>query len=94
MTLTDFLLARIAEDESAATEWGVKGERARAARLCAETQAKRRLLNEYRARDEDVALMLGPDSRRQRQWAGLHLATKVLAAIYSDHPDYRDEWRP
>lgn len=64
------------------------------ARVLAECEAKRRIVEEYAERDADVDLMLGPDVTRQRQWSGLHMAVNLLAAVYADHPDYRDEWKP
>lgn len=47
MTLTEFLLARISEDEAASADWRAKGERLRATRLCAEAQAKRRIMERH-----------------------------------------------
>ena len=119
MTITDFLLARIAEDEAVARDCAASvGEHARLewiiyekreidgevvevrrtltpydpARVLAECEAKRRIVDEYVARDEDVDLMLGPNVLRQREWSGLRLAVRVLAAVYADHPDYQQEW--
>ena len=78
MTITDFLLARIAEDEDyayaalvvAAGRWGP-------ARVMAEAQAKRNIVNAYVRASEDV---------------GLAIAVAHLAAAYSDHPDYDPSW--
>ena len=94
LSLTDFLLARIAEDE-AAFRWGRltpdpddpaygilrwDDERGRA-----ECEAKRRIVeaSEHHARYDDGAL--GDHCR-----ANLAL----LAAVYVDHPDFREEWKP
>jgi hypothetical protein len=89
MTLTDFLLARIAKveasiesartatpdvDQDTFESWAwVKRDRA-------ECAAKRQIV-------ENATNMhtSGPD------WDE---AVRILAAIYSDHPDYREEWRP
>jgi Family of unknown function (DUF6221) len=51
--------------------------RGRAQRMIREVAAKRRLIGEFRSRSS-------PDV------AEIYLA--VLAAVYSDHPDYRQEW--
>ncbi|MDT9688182.1 DUF6221 family protein [Streptomyces sp. P9(2023)] len=50
------------------------------ARVLAEVDAKRRILND---------LWGGPD--HEDMWAH-HI--RLLALPYADHPDYRDEWRP
>jgi hypothetical protein len=61
-------------------------------RVLREVEAKRRIVEDYAARDGDVDLMLGPDCRRQREWGGLRLAVLALAAAHSDHPDYQQRW--
>lgn len=129
LTLADFLLARIAEDETVARD--VAAERVRvgevidypaegedrsfwadydgagpsvsvgAHRVLAECEAKRAIIDECRALinsfgdwDAEVgAPALWTDvNRRERSQA--HGRLDVLAAVYADHPDYRDEWRP
>jgi len=87
--LAAFLEDRLGEDEVRARGL-VRGTH----RAWRELDAKRAILGEYVNRDEDVALMMGPDSPRQREWAGLHLAARLIAAVYSDHPAYRKEWTP
>lgn len=59
-----------------------------------EVAAKRQIVAEYEARSRDVELMLGPDTVRQREWSGLHLAVRLLATAYADHPDFDESWRP
>lgn len=54
--------------------------------------AKQKILAEFTARDEDPDLMLGPDTLRQREWSGLRLAVRILAAADADHPDFKPEW--
>lgn len=135
--LTDFLLARIAEDEAAARAaspggWGYPGVDSVAGgtlydstrriadvvyeqpedhdgsivrhllapeadangrhiarwdphRVLAECEAKRRVVEEYSA---------VPDGQQGPYRAGLGRALRCLALPYSDHPDYRPEWRP
>ena len=86
MTLTDFLLARIGEDEAAARDVHHRDCRIFVqltiadcscdlpARVLAECEAKRLLI-------ERVG---NPD------WAGF----SILALPYAEHPDYRQEWKP
>lgn len=86
--MTEFLLARIAEDEAVARRaergredhpWVVTGmDNAvgvdyNPARVLAECEAKRWLVWTY----SDYPNMLS-----------------ILAAIYSDHPDYDEAWKP
>lgn len=136
LTLTDFLLARIAEDEAVARvatsgPWryaaGDEGEdgavlcavqrgpdlssnfvamtsydglsstscnsdgdgehiaRHDPARVLAECEAKRRIVEECANMPSNVA----PPAA-----AVYHHVCRRLAAVYADHPDYRDEWRP
>jgi len=86
MNISEFLEARIAEDEAgarvAAIEdggvWGSWTELHNPARVLAECKAKRKLVADY-ARYE---MYYGPN------------LFYVLAAVYADHPDYRQEWAP
>lgn len=93
MTLTDFLLARIAEDEAAVQETRtdslfISGEiaaedaldrLANPNRLQAECEAKRQIVGFVDAWFADGAAN--------------HEILRHLAAVYADYPDYRDEWR-
>lgn len=58
------------------------------ARVLADVAAKRAIVAEFEARDKDVDLMLGPNTRRQREWSGLHLAVRILATAYADRDGY------
>jgi hypothetical protein len=87
MTLTEFLLQRIAEDEARcgpADADGLRfcdadeGDHYRAARVLAECEAKRRIIAWY-GDGGDVGD------------GGEFLS--ILALPYADHPDYRAEWR-
>src|SRR5690242_7414081 len=110
LTLTEFLLARIAEDED--TDMGLPhrawcngwpgdsgpcscGVRSR---VLAECEAKQRIVESYRESEGDDDGTMEPTSTVvayvQGEAAGLGEAIVLLAASYSDHPDYRDEWRP
>lgn len=110
MTLPDFLLARIAEDEAVAREyasltrtearWKLDVEFDREwgepvaididpARVLAECEAKRQIVGECQeAIQESEVMPYGGSS-------GLGLAVlQSLAAVYADHPDYDEAWRP
>jgi len=54
------------------------------ARVLAECEAKRRLVDGY------LHLVSDPELRMQA-WT---FALRCLALPYADHPDYREEWRP
>lgn len=95
MTITEFLLARIAEDQAEAE--GNRGDYYQdqyGERMLLECKAKRRIVAfavvfEERAKSEKdpirrtLAEMMAEDALDP---------LKALVAIYSDHPDYRDEW--
>lgn len=93
LNLTDFLLARIAEDEAVAGDvhlrWCSTNEEANfnpcdcgwPARVLAECEAKRRIVGELR------------DSETSKH-DPLDVAVYHLATVYADHADYREEWRP
>lgn len=86
LTLTEFLLARIAEDRARANadiealSWSpsghINGEAVlqQARRTRAECKAKRRIVEG--CVESQYGWILG-----------------TLAAVYDDHPDYREEWR-
>ena len=91
MTLTEFLTARIDEDEEMANfgAYGPSPDRAgwtryspAAMRMLAECEAKRRIVDRY------AYLYTHGDSGDMR-WV-----LPLLALPYADHPDYRPEWRP
>jgi hypothetical protein len=108
MTLTEFLLARIAEDEGVARELDLgqpeaddshlyRGEGRMVltypARVLAECQAKRHIV-ELCASAEDRAEQ-HPDISLLKMPAAVYgVSVRVLAAVYADHPDYSEAWRP
>jgi hypothetical protein len=61
------------------------------ARVLAECEAKRQIIEEYTTTviDGDSVDRLALGSYR----AGLSFALRVLAAAYASHKDYREEWR-
>jgi len=109
LTLTEFLLARIAEDEAAAREsyeavppaFGAYGRLMLAAidylivdpdRVLADCEAKRRIVEVHRNHERDVT-PYGVSLDNTARFA-LEDVCRTLASSYSDHPDYRQEWRP
>ena len=105
MTLTEFLLARIAEDEGVARAnmtGGPHGTSYRRgvggsllvppARVLAECEAKRRIVayREQAVREHDVLNLPLTEVRTITYDAVL----RALALPYADHPDYLEEWRP
>lgn len=100
MTITEFLEARIAEDEAQAKEsqhyeddiWETAGWW-NPTRVLAECAAKRKLI----AISEEVERM---DYQITQEWGGSGEAIdgtaddmlKAMASVYADHPDYQQEW--
>jgi hypothetical protein len=86
MTLIDFLLARIAEDEAVARDslalYGPGSSlyvaRHDPARVLAECAAKRRIIAAHEAAD----FALNDD------------VIRLLALPYAEHPDFDEAWRP
>jgi hypothetical protein len=90
MTITEFLEARIAEDESRANAWQSRlddltipaymiGGTLNPSSLLAECAAKRAIV----AQVSDV------------KWGGYAVRDVILghlSAVYADHPDYQPEW--
>lgn len=86
MTLiAEFLLARYAEDETRVRGYILRDD-APYRRPLADLEAKRRI----------VALTLDRTSDRFTAGyaAAINSVLHELASPYSDHPDYREEWRP
>jgi hypothetical protein len=105
MKITEFLLARIAEDEALArTEIDDESAGWVAPRLRQGSDAAlrevvvvetARRLAECEARRRIVAeVMAGSSPLLQGFGLGLEHALKHLAVPYADHPDYDESWRP
>jgi hypothetical protein len=80
MNLTEFLLARIAEDE---------GSPPTCSRVLADCEAKRRIVERHRSKPDTggwYCAGCGDD------WPCEDL--RDLASVYADHPDYDEAWRP
>ena len=98
MRLTEFLLARIADDEAWAaarskTEWHeghiVKmADTAVASRLRKDCEAKRRIVENPPEKYDDG------EPNETAAYDDWEWTCKVLATVYADHPDYRPEWKP
>jgi hypothetical protein len=85
LTITEFLEARILDDEMAAND--LMGER-EGDRVLAECAAKRAIIEYHsmlleQSEHSDVA---------GYHATGMRIATRALAAVYKDHPDYQQEW--
>jgi hypothetical protein len=105
VTLTDFLLGRIAEDEAAAEqrvrvrrrlrpdlEAGSFGTMPTPAQVLAECKAKRRIVERCLELDPESESFGGHVPMLHGQ--GMLEAICHLATVYADHPDYREEWKP
>lgn len=126
MTIADFLLARIAEDEA----WADRSSRHNdtdafakdnygcllvdPARVLAECEAKRRIVSTHAVVTEDHTgawwalgnpgsepVRTGCDNCRKAGVDGEDYLVngpcdtlRALAAVYADHPDYDEAWRP
>ncbi|PZR55239.1 hypothetical protein DNL40_02390 [Xylanimonas oleitrophica] len=104
MTLPEFLLARIAEDEAGADDVHRVGcgaspdeqgytypcDCGQPARLLAECEAKRRIVGVNAAPDWPQG-----DDRYTLGWQdSAHAVLRALALPYASHPDYDEAWRP
>jgi len=104
-TLTEFLLARIARDEDEARHArphsggsvyanDVHGRLlVQPARVLAECEAKRRIVESHRW-DEEWENGVRFASDCEDCWQSPPCRTlRALAAVYADHPDYDEAWR-
>ena len=99
MSITEFLLARVAEDEKAAQEdvealecWAEDSPDLDAGALLWHA---RRVLRECEAKRlelEELERMILNGSEAERSSAEWLL--RVKAGVYADHSDYDPEWRP
>lgn len=90
MTLAEFLLSRIAEDKKFFATYSVEEEHR--AFLLAECEAKRRIVERFQQEWDDVPERGEPGD----DWKAMALeeAVQILASIYADHSDFREEWQP
>lgn len=117
LTLTEFLLARIAEDEAhpdaerlndsapAGACWKLIGGRVcirpeghdvDRARILAECEAKRRIIELWRNAKREAEMSPAPPFRPifEGRLTIMDAALRALALAYQDHPEYADEWDP
>lgn len=88
MNITDFLHARIADDEAAAGTWyeDWRGNlETLADRVRAECAAKRRIV----ALETCLACEVEAQPCDHRD-----STLRLMAAVYRDHPDYQEDWKP
>ena len=95
MTLVEFLTARLDEDDA----WpGCDGYgeyrtcRESSDRMGREVEAKRAIVADYERMADDARATR--DGAAATYALGLSKAAMHLAAVYSAHPDYDEEWRP
>ena len=100
MTLVEFLEARIAEDERKAEAGGYHNGGGvfandnygcllvQPSRVLAECAAKRAIISDHQQVDVPFFWPVCVGCERQMPCATL----RHLAAVYKDHPDYREEW--
>ena len=96
MTLTEFMTARLDEDEARLKRgqpvpWTTDMTK----RAYREVEAKRKILAEYtRVVELRKSYPEGydPNDYHGLDESGLEEAVTHLAVVYSDHPDYREDW--
>lgn len=87
--LTEFLLARIAEDERHATKLA-ETDRRPVLSLAMTVNHPERLLLECEAKRQIVE----EATRQHTSSAEGYDILLIMATVYTDHPDYRESWRP
>jgi hypothetical protein len=85
LTLSEFLLARIVRTTETVAPYDPS-------RVLAECEAKRQIIDYVHTINGalDVAYPTGERGR----WVIEEKVLGRMAAVYADHPDYRQEWRP
>lgn len=98
MEITEFLLARIAEDEAIARAAVDDDEAPGPAEVPPDDRVvidPDRMLAECEAKRQIVEEVMGDKSALLQGWGlGLEHAIKHLAIPYADHPEYDEAWRP
>ncbi len=103
LTITEFLEARITEDEAEAKWVEAEGDNGSSAvqhpaRILAECAAKRAIVSMGRwavfsGHTAGDNCGLSDQDTHNAAMVGLEVLA-VVAAVYSSHPDYRQEWAP
>lgn len=91
VTMLDFLRHRIDEDEWGARFFGADGAGHSVARAVREATAKRVLVSDFVVRIDRI---LDSQDRVCVNDVPGYRAIQYLAAVYADHPDYQEEWKP
>lgn len=91
MTLVEFLTARLDEDEAKAHRARVEGEQWPSARVLADVDAKRRIVDSYRWQIDNADRPFASERIGEARIAEHHV--KLLALSYADNPDFREEWK-
>ena len=98
MTLVDFLGQRLDEDEAAARANAPVRYVGTNSTDLVRAEPEGRVLREVQAKRAIVALYVEVDASHDRDDASatqyMESAAMALAAAYSDHPDFREGWRP
>ena len=95
--IVEFLLARIREDEARANYYDPFGMAMGMARLRAECQAKRAIIEHHELSDQfgtpaRICLACTGGGEYNYAEASPCPTLRHLAAVYANHPDYREEW--
>lgn len=96
MGITDFLLARITEEEAVARvaqhipEAAMNITRWHPARVLAECASKRHIVQYLGACEMGRDHIAADDAAYRAVW----WVMSQMAKVYSEHPDYREEWKP
>jgi len=93
LSLVEFLLARIAEDEEEIISSAVWDD-ARQRRDLAECESKRRIIELHQLEHSRTSVHCGEcdEGHQYPSWPCTTL--RLLALPYADHPAYRSEWAP
>lgn len=89
--LTAFLAARLDEDEARARR-GSPDAWLLGSRTLREVEAKRDILRRHGPAGDPVSCLWCSEDYRPYPWPCPDV--RSIAAVWSDHPDYRPEWKP
>lgn len=90
MTITEFLEARIAVEEARAEDMLECLDKSRRLKECT---AKRAIIQNWQPAPA-TGWGVHADGVDVGNWEATDRDVRHLASVYSDHPDYRQEWKP